>query len=94
MVTSPKGPSSIRPAGTNWSELWQYQIQEVANSRQSEPQQELADKGKQRLRAMPQIAHTDQVNKVISQCENKRSVHFQMHSTQFEEFAILHLIHG
>ena len=31
---------------------------------------------------MPQIAHTNQLNEVISQClcGNKRSVHFQMHS--------------
>ena len=49
-----------------------------ANPRQSESLQKLAEKSKQRFRAMPQIAHTNQLNEVISQClcGNKRSVNF------------------
>ena len=68
----------------------------MANPRQREPLQELAEQGKQRLRAMPQIARTNQLNEVISQClcGNKGSVHFQIHSAQLEEFAVFHLIHG
>ena len=62
---------------------------------QREPVQELAEQSKQRLRAMPQVAYTNQLDEVIPQrlCRIKRSVHLQMRCAQREEITVLHLIH-
>ena len=48
----------------------------MTHPRQRESLQELAEKSKQRIRAMPQVAHTNQLDEVIPQrlCRIKRSV--------------------
>ena len=63
--------------------------------RQRESLQELAEQSKQRLRAMPQVAHTNHLDEVIPQrlCRIKRSIHLQMRCAQCEEITVLHLIH-